>query len=132
MIHPKIRAAVLAALQEKITEPVVWFDGRPGFLDADQLPAVAVYLTEAKPSDQYVDGRCWSSTLHVEVFLKADETDTALDHWMEGRIIPILDDIPALSELIEEEETLGYDYQRDDTAMTWGSADFQKRLIYYK
>ncbi|MBK5072230.1 phage tail protein [Budviciaceae bacterium CWB-B4] len=132
MKHPQIRAAVLAALKATITDPgIVWFDGRPGFLDSDQLPAIAVYLTDAKSTENYLeDEKTWAAILHIEVFLKADETDTVLDEWIENSILPVMDDIPALSELVDDIDTVGYDYQRDDMAMTWGSADLQYALTY--
>ncbi|EEC7203087.1 phage tail protein, partial [Escherichia coli] len=33
MKHREIRAAVLSALKENISERVSWFDGRPVFID---------------------------------------------------------------------------------------------------
>ena len=77
-----------------------------------------------------VDEDQWSATLHIEVFLKADLPDAALDEWMESRIYPVLSDIPSLSDLIELMAPLGYDYQRDDEMATWGSADMQYSITY--
>ena len=122
MKHPQIRAAVLAALKRNIIEQVTWFDGRPGFLDEEDLPAVAVYLTDARASDDNIDEDMWSALLHIEVFLKAKEPDSALDAWMEEKVYPALGDIPELLPLIELMNASGYDYQRDDEAMMWGSA----------
>lgn len=130
MKHPQIRAAVLAALKRNISDPVAWFDGRPGFLDEEDLPAVAVYLTDARASDESVDEDLWSAVLHIEVFLKAVETDTALDNWMEEKVYPALEDVPELSRLIESMAAGGYDYQRDDEAMLWGSADLNYSISY--
>lgn len=129
--HPKIRAAVIAAIKKKVADTdVIWFDGRPGFLDADQLPAIAVYLTDAKSTENYLeDEKTWTAFLHIEVFLKADETDTALDLWIEKMILPAMD-AQALSGLVDEIDVIGYDYLRDDMAMTWGSADLQYSLTY--
>ncbi|HBC9924097.1 TPA: phage tail protein, partial [Escherichia coli] len=45
MKHREIRTAVLSALKDNISERVSWFDGRPVFIDEQELPAVAVYLT---------------------------------------------------------------------------------------
>ncbi len=55
MKHREIRAAVLSALKENISERVSWFDGRPVFIDEQELPAVAVYLTDASAADEFVD-----------------------------------------------------------------------------
>nr|DAY90524.1 MAG TPA: minor tail protein [Caudoviricetes sp.] len=130
MKHPQIRAAVLAALKRNITEQVTWFDGRPGFLDEEDLPAVAVYLTDARASDDNIDEDMWSALLHIEVFLKAKEPDSALDAWMEEKVYPALGDIPELLPLIELMNASGYDYQRDDEAMMWGSADLSYLISY--
>jgi hypothetical protein len=130
MKHPQIRAAVLNALKDNITDSVTWFDGRPAFLEVQDLPAVAVYLTDAQFTGAMVDEDQWSATLHIEVFLKADLPDAALDEWMESRIYPVLSDIPGLSGLIELMAPLGYDYQRDDEMATWGSADMQYSITY--
>lgn len=130
MKHPQIRAAVLNALKDNITDSVTWFDGRPAFLEAQDLPAVAVYLTDAQFTGAMVDEDQWSATLHIEVFLKADSPDTALDEWVESRIYPAIESIPALQDLIELMAPLGYDYQRDDEMATWGSADLQYSITY--
>lgn len=130
MKHPQIRAAVLNALKDNITDSVTWFDGRPAFLEVQDLPAVAVYLTDAQFTGAMVDEDQWSATLHIEVFLKADLPDAALDEWMESKIYPVLSDIPGLSDLIELMAPLGYDYQRDDEMATWGSADMQYSITY--
>ena len=130
MKHPQIRAAVLAALKRNIIEQVTWFDGRPGFLDEEDLPAVAVYLTDTRASDDNIDEDMWSALLHIEVFLKAKEPDSALDAWMEEKVYPALGDIPELLPLIELMNASGYDYQRDDEAMMWGSADLSYSISY--
>lgn len=130
MKHPQIRAAVLASLKRNIIEQVTWFDGRPGFLDEEDLPAVAVYLTDARASDDNIDEDMWSALLHIEVFLKAKEPDSALDAWMEEKVYPALGDIPELLPLIELMNASGYDYQRDDEAMMWGSADLSYSISY--
>ncbi|EYU83375.1 phage tail protein, partial [Escherichia coli] len=38
MKHREIRAAVLSALKENISERVSWFDGRPVFIDEQDEP----------------------------------------------------------------------------------------------
>ena len=130
MKNSDIRIAVLTALQRNISDSVTWFDGRPGFLDEQDLPAVAVYLSDARASDESVDEDMWTAVLHVEVFLKATATDSVLDSWMEDRIYPAMADVPELADLLELIVDQGYDYQRDEEAMTWGSADLSYSISY--
>ncbi len=105
----EIRAAVLSALKENIVERVTWFDGRPAFISELELPAVAVYLTDASAADEFVDEDTWEAVLHIEVFLRAKETDSALDMWMEEKILPALEAVPGLSALLLKMNLQGYD-----------------------
>ncbi|CAH6030671.1 phage minor tail U family protein [Citrobacter koseri] len=130
MKHTDIRAATLAALKRNISDPVSWFDGRPGFIEEQDLPAVAVYMTDARATPDIIDEDIWSAILHIEVFLKASSPDSALDEWMESKVYPVLEDIPELAGLIETMSASGYDYQRDDEAMMWGSADLSYSIRY--
>lgn len=130
MKHPLIRKAVLDALKAGNAQAVTWFDGRPSVLEPQDLPAVAVYLTDAESSGESVDEDMWRATLHIEVFLKGDDTDSALDEWMENNIYPVMASIPTLSGVLETMSARGYDYQRDDEMATWGSADLQYSISY--
>lgn len=130
MKHTDIRAATLAALKRSISDDVTWFDGRPGFIAEEDLPAVAVYLTEPRATGDIIDEDMWSAFLHIEVFLKAASPDSALDEWMESRVYPAVENIPELVGLIETMSPFGYDYQRDDEAMLWGSADLSYSINY--
>lgn len=130
MKHREIRAAVLSALKDNISERVSWFDGRPIFIDEQELPAVAVYLTDASAADEFVDEGTWEATLHIEVFLRAKEPDSALDMWMEEKILPALEAVPGLSALLLKMNLQGYDYRRDDEFMMWGSADLLWKITY--
>lgn len=131
MIHTGIRTVVLNALRNTIHD-ATFFDGRPAFLDTTDLPAVAVYLTDAESTGDYVDGDRWQAVLHVEIFLKSTDPDSALDSWMEREIYPVMQDVPTLMELIEGIKPIGYDYRRDEEATTWGSADFMHAVTYIK
>lgn len=129
--NPKIRKCVLDALKASIIDPsVTWFDGRPTFLEAADLPAVAVYLTDTEPTNDVLDEDQWRGVLHIEVFLKATSPDSALDAWVEAKIYPALNDIPSLADLIQTMAVTGYDYQRDDEMATWGSADLRYTITY--
>lgn len=130
--HPLIRQAVLDVLKQSITdEPVTWYDGRPAFIEANDLPVVAVYISDAAPTGETLDFDEWSATLHIEVFLKAVSPDSMLDSWVEQKIYPAIQDIPALSTLLETMSPQGYDYQRDDEMVTWGSADLRYSINYF-
>lgn len=130
--HTLIRQAVIGSLKTTITDASVsWFDGRPVTLNSDQLPAIAVYLTDSRPTQNVLDGDEWSAVLHVEVFLKAAVPDSALDTWIENNIYPAFSDMPELRALTEMLVAEGYDYQRDDEMATWGSADLRHTLTYY-
>ncbi|MFJ5428973.1 phage tail terminator protein [Pectobacterium actinidiae] len=130
--HSAIRKSVLDALKASVSvDSVTVFDGRPGFLDVEDLPAIAVYLSDAESTDDYLDAGLWRATLHVEVFLRAASPDSELDNWVEREILPVMGNIPDLNELIETTIPQGYEYQRDDEAVTWGSADMKYSLTYY-
>ncbi|HDF2327462.1 TPA: phage tail protein [Morganella morganii] len=127
--HSAIRRAVIDALTDHIGDIAV-HDGRPVFLEEDELPVVAVYLTDAAPTSGVIDEDQWQAVLHIEVFLKAVNPDSSLDEWMEDRIYPAMQSIPALAGLIETMSAAGYDYQRDDEMSLWGSADLTYNLMY--
>ncbi|MGP9420783.1 phage minor tail U family protein [Ewingella sp. AOP9-I1-14] len=128
--HTAIRAAVLDKLKSDIGDSVTWFDGRPVFLEEQDLPAVAVYLSDAEYTGNTLDEDSWQATLHVEVFLKAANPDSALDSWMEEKVYPSMASVPALAGLIETITPQGYEYQRDDEMATWGSVDLSYSLNY--
>ncbi|NWC65150.1 phage minor tail U family protein [Cedecea sp. P7760] len=128
--HSAIRAAVLAKLKADISDSVTWFDGRPAFLEEGDLPAVAVYLSNAEYTGATLDADDWQAVLHIEVFLKATNPDTALDNWLEEKVYPAMEGIPGLEALIETMTPQGYDYQRDDEMATWGSVDLTYAITY--
>lgn len=130
MIHTDIRSVVISALRAAITTETTFFDGRPAFIEPADLPAVAVYISGAECTESELDGEMWSADLHIEVFLKATDTDTALDTWVESRIHPVMEEIPALDALVETLSPVSYDYQRDDEATTWGSVDLKYSITY--
>lgn len=131
MKHTSIRTAVMDALIASIGTQAAFFDGRPAVFEEDDFPAVAVYLTDAKHTGEYLDDDLWSAVLHVEVFLAAQVPDSDLDEWMESKVYPALAEIPALAGLIESMVPQGYDYQRDDELAAWSSADIKYSLTYY-
>lgn len=130
--HPLIRQAVLNALKQSLLdETITWYDGRPAFIEAKDLPVIAVYISDAAATGETLDLDEWSALLHIEVFLKASSPDSILDSWVEGKIYPALQDIPALAELLQTMSAQGYDYQRDDEMATWGSADLSYLITYF-
>ena len=128
--HSAIRAAILAKLKADIIDTVTWFDGRPVFLEEQDLPALAVYLSDAEYTGDSLDEDSWQAVVHIEVFLKASSPDRALDSWMEEKVYPAMAFIPGLTELVETFTPQGYDYQRDDEMATWGSVDFTYLITY--
>ena len=115
--HTQIRQAVLARLREQCGDSATFFDGLPAFIDAQELPAVAV-------EDD------WQAVLHIAVFIRAQAPDSELDMWMESTIFPALNDIPALSGLIDTLIPLGFNYQRDNEMATWAMAEITYQITY--
>ncbi|EAB2009932.1 phage tail protein [Salmonella enterica] len=128
--HSAIRQAIIAALKENDDGTTTFFDGRPVVVEEDELPAVAVYLSDAQCTGADVDGDVWSAVLHVEVFLKAAQPDGALDEQMENRVYPALTNATGLADIITIMSARGYDYQRDDEMAMWGSADLSYDITY--
>ncbi|HIE0365970.1 TPA: phage minor tail U family protein [Serratia marcescens] len=128
--HTAIRNAVLERCRSTITDDVTYFDGRPAFIDENDLPAVAVFLDDARYTGNELDTDSWRAMLHIVVYLKATQPDAALDQWVEEKIYPVLNDIPDLAPLVEIMSPVGYDYQRDDEVATWGAADLSYQLTY--
>lgn len=128
--HSAIRQAIIAALKENDDGTTTFFDGRPVVVEEDELPAVAVYLSDAQCTGADVDGDAWSAVLHVEVFLKAAQPDGALDEQMENRVYPALTNATGLADIITIMSARGYDYQRDDQMAMWGSADLTYDIAY--
>jgi hypothetical protein len=130
MKHADIRRAVLHALEDRIGEDALFFDGRPVVFEENDFPAVAVFLTDAEYTGEELDTDTWNATLHIELFMPAQVPDSELDAWMEDRIYPALENIPDLSGLITLMVTQGYDYQRDDELAAWSSADLKYSISY--
>ncbi|HCD1613424.1 TPA: phage tail protein [Serratia marcescens] len=128
--HTAIRNTVLERCRSTITDDVTYFDGRPAFIDENDLPAVAVFLDDARYTGSELDTDSWRAMLHIVVYLKATQPDAALDQWVEEKIYPVLNDIPELAPLVEAMSPVGYDYQRDDEVATWGAADLSYQLTY--
>ena len=128
--HTAIRNAVLERCRSMISDDVTYFDGRPAFIDENDLPAVAVFLDDARYTGSELDTDSWRAMLHIVVYLKATQPDAALDQWVEEKIYPVLNDIPELAPLVEAMSPVGYDYQRDDEVATWGAADLSYQLTY--
>lgn len=127
--HTAIRAAVIGAVKQYAGDVTI-HDGRPVFLSEGDLPAMAVYLTNAVPCGDLLDEDLWEAVLHIEIFLKAAHPDSALDARAEDVIRPAMLSVPALSALSVSISPLGYDYQRDEEMSLWGSADLTYRITY--
>lgn len=130
MKNSDIRLAVIDALEGQIGADAIFFDGRPAVFEESDFPAIAVYLTDAAATDEELDAELWQAVLHIEVFLPAQVTDSDLDEWIENRVFPALEDVPALLALVTLMNIQGYDYQRDDDLALWSSADLKYSITY--
>ncbi|EGI6281033.1 phage tail protein, partial [Salmonella enterica subsp. enterica serovar Telhashomer] len=54
--HSAVRQAIIAALKKTDDGSTTFFDGRPVVVEEDELPAVAVYLSDAQYTGTEVDG----------------------------------------------------------------------------
>ncbi|EFN4098769.1 phage tail protein, partial [Escherichia coli] len=77
--HTQIRQVVLARLQEQCGDSATFFDGLPAFVDAQELPAVAVWLSDAQYTGKMTDEDDWQAVLHIAVFIRAQAPDSELD-----------------------------------------------------
>ncbi|WP_276377835.1 phage tail terminator protein, partial [Escherichia coli] len=95
-----------------------------------ELPAVAVWLSDARYTGKMTDEDDWQAVLHIAVFIRAQAPDSELDEWMENSIYPALRHIPALSGLIDTMTPQGFNYQRDDEMATWAMAEITYQIAY--
>lgn len=128
--HTQIRQAILANPGFLSGIATTLFDGLPAFIEPEDLPALAVWLSDAQYAGVMTDENDWQAVLHVAVFLKAQAPDAELDAWMEEKIFPALEDVSGLENLIDTMTPLGYDYQRDSEMATWGMAEITYRITY--
>ncbi|EBZ2142378.1 phage tail protein [Salmonella enterica subsp. enterica serovar Newport] len=128
--HTRIRQAILAELKSRGGMSFTLFDGLPAFIEPEDLPALAVWLTDAQYTGTMTDEDDWQAILHVAVFLKAQAPDAELDTWMEEKIFPALEEVSGLDRHIDTMTPLGYDYQRDSEMATWGMAEITYRITY--
>ena len=63
--HTQIRQAVLARLREQCGDSATFFDGLPAFIDAQELPAVAVWLSDAQYTGKMTDEDDGQAVLHL-------------------------------------------------------------------
>ena len=126
--HTQIRQVVLARLREQCGDSATFFDGLPAFVDAQELPAVAVWLSDAQYTGKMTDEDDWQAVLHIAVFIRAQAPDSELDMWMESTIFPALNDVPAISGLIDTLIPLGFNYQRDNEMATWAMAEITYQI----
>lgn len=129
-IHTQIRHCILDKLKQTVGESVVFFDGLPALIEEGDIPAIAVYLTDAQYQGEMLDQNDWQAVLHMAVFLPAQATDEELDTWVENRILPVLSDEAALSQVIDTMVAHGYEYQRDSDATLWSMAELTYRITY--
>lgn len=128
--HTDIRAAILDSIGQQAGDSAVLFDGIPVFIEETELPAIAVYLTDAEYLGEMVDENDWQAQLHIAVFLPAQTPDAGLDAWMDEKIFPALETLPALASLISTINPQGYNYQRDGEMAQWAMAEITYLITY--
>ncbi|WP_332832788.1 phage tail terminator protein [Escherichia coli] len=100
--HTQIRQVVLARLREQCGDSATFFDGLPAFVDAQELPAVAVWLSDAQYTGKMTDEDDWQGCFCILLSSSGHRHRIQrLDMWMESTIFPALNDVPALSGLID-------------------------------
>ncbi|WP_368913654.1 phage tail terminator protein [Providencia sp. 1701011] len=127
--HTKIRELVIEGLKASIPK-LSTYDGRPVNFDENELPVVAVYLTEPHPDPKYLDSNQWTAILHIELFLKAAKTDSDLDKWVEEKLYPAIKNITNLGDVLTDMTPKGFDYDRDDEMALWASVDITYQIEY--
>lgn len=130
--HTAIRLAVMEKLKASVSGQITFFDGRPVSLEGNELPALAVYLSDIEYMGDSLNEDNWKLVLHIEIFLKPTSTDSALDTWMEEQVCPAINNTPELLTLIETISPIGYSYQHDDEMANWRSVDLKYILTYLK
>ncbi|MBW7984721.1 phage tail terminator protein [Enterobacillus tribolii] len=130
--HIEIRQAVMDAIKSASPEATRFYDGRPEFLSTQDLPAIAIYLSDAECTAEAgtIGEYGWQAVLHAEVFLQSDCSDTDLDCWIEQYLSPAVRDSVELNTLTITNNPQGYDYLHDDEATTWRSADLRSVITY--
>lgn len=128
--HTLIRNAVLKRLKSQAGDGAVFFDGLPAVIEPENLPALAVWLSDAQYTGGSLDEDIWRAVLHVAVFLGAEKTDSELDVWMEEKIYPALGDVPELSGLMDTLVPQGYEYPRDGEMAAWSAAEITYQITY--
>lgn len=127
--HTKIRELVIEGLKKSIPK-LSTYDGRPVNFDENELPIVAVYLTEPRPDPEYLDSNQWTAILHIELFLKAAKTDSDLDKWVDEKLYPAIKSMTNLGDVLTDMTPKGFDYDRDDEMALWASVDITYRIEY--
>ncbi|MCV5754515.1 phage minor tail U family protein, partial [Escherichia coli] len=84
--------------------------------------------SDAQYTGKMTDEDDWQAVLHIAVFIRAQAPDSELDMWMESTIFPPLNDVPALSGLIDTLIPLGFNYQRDHEMATWAMAEIPYQI----
>ncbi|HHR5902688.1 TPA: phage tail terminator protein [Providencia alcalifaciens] len=127
--HTAIRHALVTRLQAIVPEANV-FDGIPRFLQPEDLPALAVWISDAEYQGETLDSEDWTAVLHIGVFLGLHSRDSELDQWIEAKIYPALHEDCGLSALISGMTPLGYHYQHDDDLGAWAAAEITYQMTY--
>lgn len=128
-----LREALVSAFEAILQdEPdITVFNGLPRFVDGeDELPALAVHLTDIEPEQTWLDASQWQAILHVMVFVRANTPDTVLDSWADEVVFPVVAACEPLHRRCISLELTGYRYERSQEAATWAALDVQYTILF--
>ncbi|GAB4592110.1 phage minor tail protein [Edwardsiella tarda] len=129
----KIRSIVVDALIPAVNNKkgVVVFDGLPAYIDENtELPAIAVHISDIKPSGEYLDEDLWRATLHITVLEQMGTPDSELDDWVSNIVIPVIDECGALARRCCSIDYSGMEYPRNDASAPCSVVDVLYDITY--
>ena len=129
----EIRAIVVDALIQAVSnkKSVVVFDGLPVYIDEDkELPAIAVHISDIKPSGEYLDEDIGSATLHITVLEQMGTPDSDLDDWVSNIVIPVIDECGALARRCCSIDYSGMEYPRNEASAACSVVDVLYDITY--
>lgn len=129
----KIRSIVVDALILAVNNKkgVIVFDGLPAYIDENaELPAIAVHISDIKPSGEYLDEDLWCATLHITVLEQMGTPDSELDDWVSNIIIPVIDECGALARRCCSIDYSGMEYPRNEASAACSVVDVLYDITY--
>ncbi|MCI7718716.1 Phage minor tail protein U [[Pasteurella] aerogenes] len=123
-----IRQTLFDLLDQQIEGVAYYHNGRPIFLNADETPAIAVFIEGAETEDIDLCGAYWECVLNVVVYQKSTLPEDRIDLIME-RVIQKLNSINRENFERFSLENLAYAYDEQQTQ--WIAGTLQYRIGFY-